>query len=109
MIRRQTEVLERAAGIGDEVRDPGRRVDPGLQRRGVGVGPGAGRGEAADPLHPVERVDRVGDAEHRGRVDRLAGEDAVDELAALGQAEDLRQRPGRGEALQPLDGARARG
>ncbi len=93
--------------VGDEVLDPRGPVDPGLQRREVGVGAGAGGGEAADPFHPVERVDRVGDGEHRGGVDRLAGEDAVDELAALGEAEDLRQRPRRGVALQPLDGARA--
>ena len=49
---------------------------------------------------------RVGDAEHRRRVDRLAGEDALDQLAALGHAEDLRQRPVGRVALQPLDGAR---
>ena len=53
-----------------------------------------------------QRVDIVLDAEHRRRVDRLALEDAFDQLAARGQAEDLRQRPGRLVAFQPLDGAR---
>ena len=57
----------------------------------------------------IERIDIVLDAEHRRRVDRLALEDALDQLAALGHAEDLRQRPGRLVAFQPLDGARARG
>ena len=60
-------------------------------------------------LRPFERVDVVLDAQHRRRVDGLALEDALDELAALGHAEDLRQRPGRRVALQPLDGARATG
>ena len=81
--------------LGDQVLDPVGPVDPGLQRRGVGVRPRPRGGEPADPLHPLQRVDRVGDAEHRRRVDRLAGEDALDQLAALGQAEDLRQRPRR--------------
>jgi hypothetical protein len=46
-------------------------------------------------LRPGERVEIVLDAQHRRRVDRLALEDALDQLAALGHAEDLRQRPGR--------------
>ena len=69
------------------------------------------RGRRA-PLRPpsdfaqFERVEIVLDAEHRRRVDRLADEDAVDQLAALGHAEDLRQRPRRRVALQPRDRAR---
>ena len=58
-------------------------------------------------LRPVQRVEIVLDAQHRRRVDGLAFEDAVVELAALGHAEDLRQRPGRLVALQPRHRARA--
>ena len=65
--------------------------------------------QAADRLRPVQRVEVVLDAQHRRRVDRLALEDALDQLAALGQAEDLRQRPGRRVALQPRHRARATG
>ena len=39
---------------------------------------------------PFERPDIILDREHRRRVDRLALEDALDQLAALGQPEDLR-------------------
>jgi hypothetical protein len=62
--------------------------------------------EPADGLRPVQRVEIILDAQHRRRVDGLALEDAFDQLAALGHAEDLRQRPGRLVALQPLDRAR---
>ena len=99
-------MFERAAGSATRFSIQGGRVDPGLQRREVRVGAGAGGGEPADPFHPVERVDRVGDAEHRGGVDRLAGEDALDQLAALGQAEDLRQRPVGGVKLSSRSTAR---
>ena len=50
--------------------------------------------QAADALRPAQPVERVLDAQHRRRVDRLALEDALDQLAARGQAENLRQRPG---------------
>src|SRR6185369_16859458 len=53
----------------------------------------------------VEREQPILDAKHRGRVDRLALEDAVDQLAAFGQAEDLGQRARRGLAFEPFDGA----
>ena len=51
--------------------------------------------EPADRLRPDERVEIILDAQHRRRVDGLAVEDALVELAALGHAEDLRQRPRR--------------
>ena len=41
----------------------------------------------------------------RGRVDGFALENAFDQLAAMGQAEELRQRPGRRIGLEPLNGA----
>ena len=75
--------------------DPGGPLDPGRERRGIGVGAGDQRVEAAVQLGPFQRPDIVLDREHRGRVDRLALEDALDQLAALGQPEDLGQRPGR--------------
>ena len=104
---RQTEVLERIAGSLREMLDPVGSLHPAIERRGIGIGARDQRVEAADPLRPVEREQPVLDAQHRGRVDRLALEDAVDQLAAFGQAEDLRQRARRRLALEPLDGARA--
>src|SRR3546814_1193578 len=61
----------------------------------------------ADSLRPFQRVDGVLDRQHRWRVDGLPGKQPLDQLAALGHAEQLRQRPGGGIALQPGDGARA--
>src|SRR5690606_23174527 len=63
--------------------------------------------EAADLFRPFEGVDIVLNTEHRWRVDGLALEDAFVELAALGHAEDLRQRPGRAVDLGPGERARA--
>src|SRR5690606_41227371 len=62
------------------------------------------------PLYPYTtlfRSEDVFDTEHGRRVDRLALEDALDQLAVLGQAEDLRQRPGRRVGLEALHGPRA--
>ena len=47
---------------------------------------------------PIERTQSraskiVGDAEHRRGVDGFATEDTLDQLAALGHAEDLGQGP----------------
>ncbi len=52
-------------------------------------------------LRPFERVEIILQRQHRRRVDRLAFEDAFDELAALGHAEDFRQRPGRRVGFEP--------
>ena len=52
------------------------------------------RRQPADRLGPAQPVERVLDRQHRGRVDGLALEDALDQLAALGQPEQLGQRPG---------------
>ena len=62
--------------------------------------------EPADRLRPGERVEIVLDAQHRRRVDGRALENLLVELAALGHAEDLRQRPRRRVAFEPLDRAR---
>ena len=76
-------------GVGARVRDrrqevdrPGSVDDPVGDHLGVGVGARDQRVEAADRLRPLQRVDIVLDAEHRRRVDRLALEDALDQLAA---------------------------
>ena len=62
--------------------------------------------ESADALCPGERVEVVFDAEHRRRVDRHAGEEVVEHAAIFGEAEQLRHRPARPMAREPLDGAR---
>ena len=90
-------MLDRVAGDLGEVRDSSRVAS--IQRcdhRGIGIGPRhqARRARRRDFAHS-SAIDVVLDAEHRRRVDRLALEDAFDQLAAAGQAEDLRQRPGR--------------
>ena len=92
---RHTEVFERIARVFRQMLDPVRRLHPAVERGGIGVGAGDQRLEPADPLGPVEREQPVLDAQHRGRVDRLALENAVDQLALLGQAENLGQRPRR--------------
>ncbi len=78
-----------------EIGDPVVGCDEIVDHLGIGIGARHQRLEAAELLCPEERIDIVLDAEHRRRVDRLALEDAFDQLAALGHAEDLRQRPGR--------------
>ena len=62
---------------------------------------------AAEPFRPFQREDVILHTEHRGRVDRLALEDAFDQLAALGHPEDLGEWPGRRIAFETLDRARA--
>src|SRR6478752_4521782 len=54
----------------------------------------------------LERIQIIFHAQHRGCVDGLALEDAVDQLAAFGHAEDFRQRPGRRVAFEARDRAR---
>ena len=93
-IFRQTLVFERVAGSRARKSIQGVRSTQSAIALRVGVGAGDQRLEAADRLRPIQRVDIILDAEHRGRVDRLALEDALDQLAALGQAEHLRHRPG---------------
>ncbi len=100
-------MLERLAGSTREVAEPGCACDDLVERGGIGLRAGDQALAAADGLRPFEREDRVLDREHRRRVDRLALEHALGELALGDQAEDLRQRPGRRVAFQPLDGARA--
>src|SRR5690606_16836103 len=90
-----------------KVAEPVACRDDLVQRRGIGVGAGLETFQAAETLGPFESPDRVFDRQHRGRVDRLPLEDAFGELALGHQAEDLRQRPGRGMAFEPLHRPRA--
>ena len=99
-------MLERVAGIDRQAFEPRRLVRPVVENLGVGIGAGLQRLQTADALGPAERVEVVLGAQHRRRVDGLALEDAADQLAALGEAEDFRDRPGRRVALQACDGAR---
>ena len=89
-----------------QVGDPGGAPHPGVERRGVAVRAAHQPVEPADRPAPFQRVDVVLDAEHRRRVDRVALEDALDQLAPRHHPEDLRQRPGRREGQEALDGAR---
>ena len=73
--------------------DPIALLDPSRQRGEIGVDARRSAVESADAFRPFERVEIILQRQHRRRVDRLAFEDALDELAALGHAEDLRQRP----------------
>src|SRR5438874_3534333 len=64
-----------------EVLDPVRRLYPAVERGSIGVGARDQRFKAADAFRPVERKQPVLNAQHRRRIDRLALEDAVDQLA----------------------------
>jgi hypothetical protein len=64
-------------------------------------------GKPADGLRPVKRQQVILHRQHGRRVDRLTAENPLDQLAALGQAEDLGQGPGRRVAFQPLHRAGA--
>src|SRR5450830_1406709 len=86
-----------------EMTDPGRDRQPVGQNLGVGVRARDGSGKPADRFRPLQRVEIILDAQHRRRVDGLAGENALVELAALGEPEDLRQRPSRLMAFEPLN------
>ena len=92
--------------IDGEIGDPRRLRDPVVERLGVGVGARDQALQPADRLRPGERIEIIFHAQHRRRVDGLAFEDAFVQLAALGHAEDLRQRPRRLVGLEPLDRAR---
>ena len=109
-------------GIDDAEADGGRRADlaaageeagptalpdPGFQHRQTASAARDQRRQTPQVLGPAQPVQRILDRQHRRRVDGLALEDALDQLAALGQAEDLGQRPGGLERLEPLDRARA--
>ena len=103
---RQTEVLERSAGSAARKSIHGVRATQSAITLALASARALQRRQAADRLRPFERVEIILDAQHRRRVDGLALENAFVDLAALGHAEDLRQRPRRRVALQPGHGAR---
>ena len=74
-----------------KVLDPRRRATQSDKDLGIGIGSSDGRRQAADRFRPLQRVQIILDAQHRRRVDGLAGEDPLVELAALGEPENLRQ------------------
>ena len=105
---RQTEVA------GADVRIVDQEIDPAACARPSARSPrdwprtrALQRRQAAERFGPLQPVERILDREHRRRVDGLGLEDAGDELALGGQAENLRQRPGRRVALEPRHRARA--
>ena len=104
---RQADRGGRARGrIDREMIEPGPAFDDQVERAGIGVAAGHEAFEATDRLCPFEREDHVFNREHRRRVDRLALEDAFNELAVFCHAEDLGDRPGRLVAFQSRHGAR---
>ena len=64
--------------------------------------------QAAHGFRPNQAQQVILNAQHRRRVDRFTLEDAFDQFAAFGQAENLRQGPCGRVAFQPLDSAGAR-
>ena len=103
---RQTEVLERSAGSRARKSIHAVRATQSAMVLALASARACSAFQSADRFRPVERVEIVLHAQHRGRVDGLALEDAFVELAALGHAKDFRQRPGRRVAFEPRDGAR---
>ena len=58
------------------------RVEPRLDDGGIGIGAGQQSLEAAHALRPFKRYDVIFHAQHGGRVDGVADENALNELAA---------------------------
>ena len=92
---RQTLVFERIAGSAARCPSQSRPLRPsGRARRHWRRRARSGRrGRRCRSAHSSANRS-VLDRQHRRRVDRLALEHALDQLAAFGQAEDLGQRPG---------------
>src|SRR5439155_9005118 len=87
--------------------DPTRLLHPAIERCGVRIRTRDQRIETADAFSPFKREQPIFDAQHRWRVDRLALENPINQLARFGQPKDLGQRPRRGVALESFDCARA--
>ena len=73
---RQTDVFERVAGSRARKSTQGVRATQSERSGRIRVGARDQRIEAADRIRPGERIEIVLDAKHRGRVDRLARENA---------------------------------
>ena len=87
--------------IGHEKVHPGRPCHPFRQHAGIGIRASMQRCKAADAIPPFQRVDIVLGGEQGRRVDGRALEQLLIELAFLGHAKNLRQRPWRHMAFQP--------
>src|SRR5579863_1060788 len=104
--------LQADAGVRAGFGDPGQEIDPRRARDPIGdnfcvrVGAGEQSLRSTERLRPLQRVDIVLDAQHRGRVDGLAFEKALGQFAALGKAEELRQGPSGRIGLEAFGGAR---
>src|SRR3546814_2432139 len=64
--------------------------------------------QTAQLLRPFQRENIILNRQHGGRVDGFALENTFNELAALGHAEDFRQRTVGRIAFQPFDSARTK-
>src|SRR6266511_3797753 len=112
LCHRRVDDLQAYRGVGAQGRiagqklDPRRRRDPVRDHLGIGFGARNQCLEPADRLRPGKRVEIILHAEHRRRVDGLALEDTLIELAALCETRGFRQRPWRRVAFQAFDGAR---
>ena len=102
---RQTEVLERIAGSSARKSTQAVLATQASSTARLASARRCSLGQAADAGGPLQGVEVVLDAQHRGRVDGRALEDVEVDLAALGHAEQLRHRPGGRVALQPGHGA----
>src|SRR5690606_21888292 len=91
---------------GEEI-DPCRAVHPFGDDSRIGIRPRDEGFETANRSRPVQRIKIILNADHGRRVDRLALKDALNKLSALRHAEDLRHRPGRCVAFEPLHSAGA--
>ena len=106
-MRRQIAVQERVRRVGAPGTPPSRvrSTQPATAARLASL---RAISAARPPMRSAQRSPSSASSTHsmRGRVDGVAGEDPLDQLAAGGQAEHLRQRPRRRCALQPVDRAR---
>jgi hypothetical protein len=90
--------------VGGEVAEPVARFDDAVERGGIGVAARDQRRRARRCFDPFQREIASSTASIEG-VLIVSPEDALDQLALGGQAEDLGQRPGGRVAFQPLDRA----
>ncbi len=90
-----------------QIGNPRRICDKAVENCKIRIGTRNQRIETAERFRPFQRIEIVFHTEHGRRVDGFADEDAFDQLAALGHAENLRQRPSRLVAFQTFDSTRA--
>ena len=79
-----------ASWIGSKKRRPGALLDPRSNSGKVRPATAHQSLQPADRLRPAQAIERIFHAQHRRRVDGLACKNPVDQLAALGEPENLR-------------------